>query len=486
MSDIRNNEYSQKEINILAVDDNIMNIMHIRQILQSNEINVESACSAAEAFERMENSVFNIILLDHMMPDIDGITLLKKMREKELCNGVPVIAVTGNDAAGARENYLNAGFNDYITKPINPEVLISTVYRLLTGNTEENIENESCDDEKPHILIVDDDIMSLRISRKILEADYKVSCVTSGEDAFAFLEKTSPDMLLLDLNMPEMSGIEFLERFSDYEEYESIPIVCLTSANDSETEMKCFRLGAQDFLTKPFIAEIMRQRIDRIVELNGLRNNLQNEIKKQTKQSDMRRLRYERLMIQAMQTLAGTIDAKDKYTNGHSKRVAEYSREIARRLNMSDKEQEDIYYMGLLHDIGKIGVPVEIINKTSRLTDEEFGIIKMHPGIGADILKNMTEMPNIASGARWHHERYDGRGYPDGLSGEAIPAVARIIGVADAYDAMTSKRSYRGILPQEVVRGEIVKGKGTQFDPVFAEIMLKIIDEDKDYTLHET
>ena len=160
-------------------------------------------------------------------------------------------------------------------------------------------------------------------------------------------------------------------------------------------------------------------------------------------------------------------------------RVAEYAREIARRLDMTEKEQEDIYHMGLLHDIGKIGIPDEIINKPSRLTNEEYAIIKTHPVVGADILKNMTESPEIVVGARWHHERYDGKGYPDGLKGNEIPIMARIIGVADAYDAMTSTRSYRCVLPIEVVKEEIEKGKGTQFDPLFADVMLSIIEEEQ-------
>ena len=138
-----------------------------------------------------------------------------------------------------------------------------------------------------------------------------------------------------------------------------------------------------------------------------------------------------------------------------------------------------------MHDIGKIGIPGEIINKTSRLTDEEYAIIKQHPVIGSNILKNISEMQDIGVGARWHHERYDGKGYPDRLGGEDIPEVARMIGVADAYDAMTSKRSYRDVMPQEVVRGEIEKGKGTQFDPRIADVLLAMIDEDKEYRMHE-
>lgn len=193
----------------------------------------------------------------------------------------------------------------------------------------------------------------------------------------------------------------------------------------------------------------------------------------------------ETLKVASMQTLAKTVDAKDRYTKGHSERVAKYSREIAKRLGYSKKEQKNIYYVGLLHDVGKIGIPDSIINKPSKLTDEEYDVIKTHPGIGADILEDIKEIPNIAIGARFHHERFDGKGYPDGLKGEQIPLIARIIGVADAYDAMTSNRSYRNAMDQGFVRGEILRNKGIQFDPEIADIMITMIDEDIEYTMRE-
>ena len=146
---------------------------------------------------------------------------------------------------------------------------------------------------------------------------------------------------------------------------------------------------------------------------------------------------------------------------------------------------KNIYFMGLLHDIGKIGIPDSIINKKGKLTDEEYAVIKTHPAIGSDVLKNITEMPGLYCGARWHHERYDGNGYPDGIKGEDIPIEARIIAVADAYDAMSSKRSYRDIMPQEKIRAEIVRVRGTQLDPKLADIMIGMIDEDKDYKMRE-
>ena len=187
-----------------------------------------------------------------------------------------------------------------------------------------------------------------------------------------------------------------------------------------------------------------------------------------------------------VEALAAAIDAKDAYTNGHSGRVADYAKEISRRFGYSGKQQEELYMMGLLHDVGKIGIPDAVINKPGKLTEEEYNIIKTHPIIGSQMLSKTTEMPRMAVGARWHHERYDGKGYPDGLAGTDIPEEARIIAVADAYDAMTSARSYRTALPQSAVRSEIENGKGTQFDPIFAGIMLKMIDEDKEFKMRDT
>ncbi|MBR4439635.1 MAG: HD domain-containing protein [Clostridia bacterium] len=189
-------------------------------------------------------------------------------------------------------------------------------------------------------------------------------------------------------------------------------------------------------------------------------------------------------MRQVVEALAAAIDAKDAYTNGHSGRVADYAVEISRRYGYSKKKQNELHMIGLLHDVGKIGIPDSVINKPGKLTPEEYDIIKTHSEIGAQMLSRSSEMRKLSDGVRWHHERYDGRGYPDGLVGENIYEEARIIAVADAYDAMTSERSYRTALPQDVVRSEIEKGKGAQFDPVFADIMLKMIDEDKEYRMH--
>ena len=196
--------------------------------------------------------------------------------------------------------------------------------------------------------------------------------------------------------------------------------------------------------------------------------------------------KVEKTNMKLIRALVRTIDAKDRYTNGHSVRVAEYAKNIAKRMGKSEEEQKLIYYAGLLHDVGKIRVPVEIINKPGKLTDEEFAKIKIHPVTGYHILKDIFDDKIIALGVKYHHERYDGKGYPSGLTGENIPEIARILGIADTYDAMTSNRSYRDALPQEKVREEIQRGKGTQFDSEIADIMLEMIDEDQKYCLRES
>ena len=341
-------------------------------------------------------------------------------------------------------------------------------------------EIEKSDGNQLWVVVVDDDIMNLKVAGHVLSKNnMKVTTLTSGEELLEFLSDKRPDLILLDVNMPGMDGFETIQKLRGEEsEIAEIPVVFLTGDNDVDAEKKGLSLGAMDFIRKPFVAEVLTLRVKQIVELLRLQRHLSDEVARKTKEN-------EQLFLNVVSSLAGAIDAKDTYTNGHSSRVAEYSKEIARRYGYNMKEQSDIYIMGLLHDVGKIGVPDAVINKPGALTDEEFEYIKKHPVVGSQILKNIKEMPKLAVGARWHHERFGGGGYPDNLVGEEIPEEARIIAVADAYDAMTSNRSYRNVMSQEKVRQEIVNGIGTQFDPRFADIMLKMIDEDTEYTMRE-
>lgn len=336
------------------------------------------------------------------------------------------------------------------------------------------------------ILVVDDDASNLRVASRILCAEkMRVSCLKSGEEAVKFLQDNRPDLILLDVHMPGMDGFQTLAVVKGNEATADIPVIFLTADDDSSTETRGLTAGAMDFIKKPFVPEVLLLRVRHMIDLIHLQTNLSHEVEKKTQEVTAQKEKLEKISMQIVTALSGAIDAKDTYTNGHSTRVAEYSKRLAQRAGLSEQVQGDIYMMGLLHDVGKIGVPDAIINKPDKLTDEEYAIIKKHPVMGAEILQNITEFPKLATGARWHHERYDGKGYPDGISGEDIPLEARIIAVADSYDAMSSKRSYRNALPQAQVRSEVEKGKGTQFDPVFAQLMLEMIDEDTDYQMRE-
>lgn len=320
------------------------------------------------------------------------------------------------------------------------------------------------------ILIVDDDRMNLVTAQNFLEEEYKVVGVNSGKLAFKYLEKHQPDLILLDIFMPVIGGFEVMEKLREHKEWSKIPVIFLTADRKTETEAKCFEMGAYDFITKPFEPRIMLNRIRRTIELDGYRKDLQRRLEEKTREVEL-------VTIQAITTVANTIDAKDDYTKGHSLRVAYYSEALARKIGWSEEEVQNIHYIALLHDIGKIGVPDSVLNKPFKLTNVEFELIKNHTTMGAEILKDIKMFPNVSVGAKFHHERYDGRGYPDGLKGEEIPEVARIIGIVDSYDAMTSNRVYRKKLQDEVVKNELLKGRGTQFDPYLVDEFMELLEE---------
>lgn len=336
------------------------------------------------------------------------------------------------------------------------------------------------------IAVTDDDNGNLKAAKRILTLyGYTVDCLNSGEELLEYVKTTIPDLILLDLHMSGIDGFETIQKLRSVHHARHIPVIFLTADSDAETETKALSAGAADFVGKPFVASVLILRVKNTIELNKLQNDLKTEAEKLSHDYIEEHRKNDRLSMQMVEALAEAVDVKDRYTKGHSTRVAEYSREIARSAGYSEADQKKVYMMGLLHDVGKIGVPDVIINKPTKLTPEEYDVIKTHPMVGYDILKKITEMPELAIGARYHHERYDGTGYPEGLKGEDIPEEARIIAVADAYDAMSSRRSYHEIYAQGYIKNELESNKGTQFDPRFADIMLDMIAEDTEYSMRE-
>ena len=333
-------------------------------------------------------------------------------------------------------------------------------------------------------LVIDDDIIILNLTTTILKNNgFQTYKASSGLEGIRIARETLPSIILLDQMMPQMDGFETLERLQADPATSSIPIVFLTGQDNDENEIRCFEVGAEDFIRKPFTPEVMVQRLVRIIEHSRLLKHLEDAVDQRTEALRRKEESYRRLSEEIILALSLAVDAKDEYTNGHSRRVADYAVRIADLLGKDEEYKEQLYYMGLLHDIGKIGIPDEIIHKNSTLTDEEYATIRQHPVIGARILDRIEEIPQLATGAYYHHERFDGRGYPDGLVGYSIPEQARILAVADSSDAMTSRRTYQDVTPQDFARSEIEKGRGTQFDPRMADAMLALIDADTEYKM---
>ena len=596
-------------LKILVVDDTEMNVDLLVRILRSMGFETDTAPDGEKALEHIRKQHYDLIFMDHMMPVMDGMEAMKIIREEKLCEDTPVIMLTANTIKGEKEKYLQAGFDEYITKPFTDQSIkdvilkylpvdeerinqsswapewrylqkelpflrlsaakehflsdadffIATLYDYATspivpkleeymetgdyynyraglcsvkdaskligadmlaeraealerlyirGNIEElkakhlvfientkktlkqlgvalyltESETETAigagqTDSRPLVLVIDDEPVICTMIKEILKKLYRVDTVMTAEEGIIRAQEDNPALILLDMNLESMSGLDVMRALRSVEETADIPVVLMTADDSGEAEVKGFQSGASDFVRKPFVPEVLVSRVRKIVELSGLQKHLRREIIRQTE-------KIGHLSYEVMIALSKAVDAKDKYTNDHSQRVAKYAARIGKLLGMTKKEQDDLYIIGLLHDVGKIGVHEEIINKPGRLTDEEYEEIKSHTTVGFEILNVITEMPEAAKCARWHHERYDGRGYPDGLAGTDIPEMARIICVADSYDAMTSRRAYQALKPQSEVREEIIRCKGTQFDPIIADVMLQIIAEDTEYKLH--
>lgn len=317
------------------------------------------------------------------------------------------------------------------------------------------------------VVAVDDDVKNLEMAGQILSKHkMRVTALKSGTALIEYLKTNKPDLILLDINMPGLDGFETMEILRQETAPEDrVPVIYLTADENQESETRGLQLGAMDYIRKPFVPHVLALRVRHTIELVRLQKNLAAEVERKTREN-------ERLSLHVVQALAGAIDEKDAYT-GHSDRVAVYAREIGKRLGYTKEDQNALHMMALLHDVGKIGLPDAVLNKRGKLTDEESALLRNHPLVGARILKKIREMPRLSIGARWHHERYDGTGYPDGLAGRNIPEEARIIAVANAYDAMADRDS----LPPEAVRDALEQGKGARFDPVCADIMLGMLSE---------
>lgn len=342
---------------------------------------------------------------------------------------------------------------------------------------------------KAQILVVDDEpLIRDIITRKLTESGYKCTQAPNGLDALEKLNTHKIDLVLLDINMPGKSGVEVLQDIMA--NHPDSAVIMVTAIADAEIAINAMRFGAYDYVIKPVDPKLLLISIDMALDKRRLmlenkdyQCNLEKKVEEQTE-------KIRGSFLNGIKALAFALEAKDKYTSGHSERVTEMAVAIAEELALPQDVIEKIRVAGLLHDVGKIGVRESVLNKPGELTEEEYENVKSHCQTGIRILTPVMEDKAILDMICHHHERYDGKGYPDGLSGEQISQGAKILAVADAYDnqlsvgarilaisdaydAMTSDRPYRKAMSPETALAQLEEGKGTQFDPKTVDAFLR-------------
>ena len=335
-------------------------------------------------------------------------------------------------------------------------------------------------DDGARILIVDDDeVVRELLERRLTIEGYRCEVAEKGTTALTRVREDSFKVMLTDIRMPEMNGIELLRAVRTTNP--DLQIIMVTGVRETSEAIQAMRLGAYDYVMKPFDLDDVVHGVRRALEKHELirqnrlyQRELENRVEEATKEVVGKNKQIQGLLLNTITSFVHVLEAKDKYTEGHSIRVAESAVKMAQGCSVSSQQVENIRLAGLLHDIGKVGIQEKTLNKPAKLSDEEYKEVKKHPLIAERILRPIEELKNVIHDIKHHHERFDGMGYPSSLKGENIPFGARILAVVDAYDAMTSERPYRPAFSSEQALEEIWLNAGKQFDPQLARDFLSI------------
>ena len=330
--------------------------------------------------------------------------------------------------------------------------------------------------DKFKILIVDDNTETIEFLDTTLTAlGYLTKTSSSGTDALVEAVEYKPDLILMDYDMPGMNGIEVCKELKKKDQFKFVPVIMMTGQTDSGMLVRSLEGGASEFVAKPFDVIELSARIKAMLRTKALEDKLENINRELEAKVKLKTEKIQTLYMETVKSLAKALDAKDKYTHSHSNNVAKYSKAIADELGMDTEDVQKVESAAQLHDIGKIGIKDSILNKTERLSDSEWKEIQTHSKRSADILEPLEQLNGVVEMVRQHHERMDGTGYPLGKKAEGIKLGARILAVADAYDAMVSERPYRKAFPKEKAIEELRKCSGTQFDAKVVDAFLKVL-----------
>lgn len=348
---------------------------------------------------------------------------------------------------------------------------------------------------KQTILAVDDTLANIDVVKGVLSQDYLVQAATSGKLALKIIDKMKPDLILLDIMMPEMDGYDVCATLKSKAETKDIPIIFLTAKSQVEDETKGLSLGAVDYITKPISPPILKERVKNHLALQAAKVFLERQNELLEERVIKRTIQLSELQDVAMVAMGALAESRDPETGNHIRRTQRYVKVLAQQAAKLDKYKDlltpeiitSLYKSAPLHDIGKVGVADSILLKPGKLTDEEFEEMKRHTVYGRDALEaaegHIDSADNFLIFAKEiaysHQEKWDGSGYPEALAGEDIPLSARLMAVADVYDALISKRVYKPAFPHDKAVSIITEGKGSHFEPLLVECFLAVADEFK-------
>ncbi|MEN6437752.1 MAG: response regulator [Syntrophobacter sp.] len=442
---------------ILIVDDSSTVRSALRRELEQMGATVSEACDGCEGFETANSGEFDLIITDVEMPRMNGYALCEKLKNQSK-DSTPILMLSSRDHEEDIERGFKVGAAGYLSKFSAKSELSERIQEIL--DTRSLLKGRT-------ILVVDDSSVTRNVIQKALrKAGFDVIPAENGKMALEILRHSLPDMILSDLHMPELDGLALCRTVHADRNLRQIPFIIMSSDGDRATMRRTLQFGAAAYLVKPFNIEQLVVTAERF-----LSDHFRRILK------DRERLEFERqIMLGSITSLVLALEARDQYTRGHSESVASVLVDLAREMAFDADQIERIKIAGKLHDLGKIGIRDQILLKPGPLNDEEWKILKQHPTIGAEILASIPSLADIIPAIACHHERIDGKGYPEGLKGDKIPLLARMVAVADTYDALTTDRPYRKGFSNEEALTIIADAKGTQLCPDCVASFLKLVE----------
>nr|WP_320193181.1 response regulator [uncultured Desulfobacter sp.] len=444
-----------KKANVLIVDDSRSALFAVRALLSPAGIHTVTASDALQGQEALRTGQFDLVITDVDMPKMSGLEFCEWIKSNPETAHIPVIVLSSLDTDVDIENGFKVGADAYVPKRLANKELIPRI---------ESVMNRCTFVKDKTILVVEDNKTIQMVTKQGLEeAGFKVVLADDGQHAIDIIDDAAPDILLTDLNMPRVNGDELCRRLLNLTKYKFLPIVVMSSLGDKPTMRGLIRDGVTAFIVKPFNVDMLVVTMEKL-----LSDHFQRMLEERE-----RLVLEQKLTVGSIASLINALEARDKYTRGHSEAVTRLSLAIGRELGFSDTEMHRLQIAASLHDLGKIGVRDNVLLKPGKLTKEEFEHIQTHTVVVQDILKPLPNMKDVLVAASSHHERWDGTGYPNGLKGEDIPLIGRIIAVADVFDALISDRPYRDGMPVEKALQIITEGVGSHFCPTVADAFFR-------------